>query len=210
MEHQPKLAVIRWLDLKDKSEQKPKKFLGLSIYHKTPPLFSCIWLFMTPRTAACQASLSFTVSESLLKLMSIELMMSSSHLILCRPLLCLPSSFPASGSFQMSQLFTSGGWSIGVSASASVLPVNIQGWFPLGLTGLISLLSKGLSRVFSNTLVQKHQFFVTQLSYSTTLIFVHDYQKNHSFDYSFVDRMMSLLLNMPSLSQLFFQGATVF
>ena len=154
---------------------------------------------MTPRTAACQASLSFTISESLLKLMSIELMMSSSHLILCRPLLRLLSSFPASGSFQMSQLVTSGGWSIGVSASASVLPMNIQGWFPLGLTGLISLLSKGLSRVFSNTLVQKHQFFITQLAYSTTLIFVHDYQKNHSFDYSFVDRMMSLLLlNMLS------------
>ena len=75
-----------------------------------------------------------------------------------------PQSFPASGSFQMSQFFTSGGQSIGVSASASVLPVNIQDWFPLGLTGLISLLSKGLSRVFSNTTVQKHQFFGAQLA----------------------------------------------
>ena len=74
---------------------------------------------------------------------------------------CLPS-FPASGSFQMSQFFTSGGQSI--EASASVLPVNIQDWFPLGLTGLISLQSKGLSRVFSNTTVQKHQFFGTQPS----------------------------------------------
>jgi len=73
-------------------------------------------------------------------------------------------SFPASGSFPMSQFFTSGGQSIGVSASASVLPMNIQDWFPLGLTGLISLQSKGLSRVFSNTTVQKHQFFSAQLS----------------------------------------------
>ena len=75
-----------------------------------------------------------------------------------------PQSFSASGAFPMSQLFTSGGQSIGASASASVLPMNLQGWFPLGLTGLISLLSKGLSRVFSSTTVQKHQFFGTQLS----------------------------------------------
>ena len=73
-------------------------------------------------------------------------------------------SFPASGSFQMSHLFTSGGQSIGASASASVLPMNIQDWFPLGWTGWISLKSKGLSRVFSNTIVQKHQFFGAQLS----------------------------------------------
>ena len=74
---------------------------------------------------------------------------------------CL-QSFPASGSFQMSHFFPSGGQSIGVSASASVLPMNIQDWFPLGLTGWISLQSKGLSRVFSNTTVQKHQFFCAQ------------------------------------------------
>ena len=73
-------------------------------------------------------------------------------------------SFPASGSFPMSRFFTSGGQSIGASASASVLPMNIQDWFPLGVTGWISLLSKGLSRVFSNTTVQKHQFFGAQLS----------------------------------------------
>ena len=75
-----------------------------------------------------------------------------------------PQSFPASGSFQMSQLFAWGGQSIGVSASASVYPMNIQEWFPLGWTGWISLQSKGLSRVFSNTTVQKHQLFCTQLS----------------------------------------------
>ena len=76
---------------------------------------------------------------------------------------CL-QSFPASGSFPMNKFFTSGGQSIGVSASVSVLPVDIQDWFPLGWTGLISLQSKGLSRVFSNTTLQKHQFFGTQLS----------------------------------------------
>ena len=83
------------------------------------------------------------------------------------PFSCL-QSFPASGSFPMSQFFTSGGQSIGTSASASVLPMNIQGWFPLGLTGLISLLSKGLSRVSSRTTVWRHQFFfIIQLSYFT-------------------------------------------
>ena len=80
------------------------------------------------------------------------------------PFSSCPRSFPASGSFQMSQLFTSGGQSFGVSASASVLPMNIQDWFPFGWTGWISLQSKGLSRVFSNTTVQKHQLFSAQLS----------------------------------------------
>ena len=79
------------------------------------------------------------------------------------PFSCL-QSFPASGSFQMSEFFTSGGQSIGASASASVLPMNIQHWFPLGSTGLISLLSKRLSRVFTNTAIQKRQFFGAQLS----------------------------------------------
>ena len=91
-------------------------------------------------------------------------------------------SFPASGSFPMSQFFTSGDWSIGVSASASILPMNIQDWFPLGLTGWISLQSRELSRVFSNTTVQKHQFFGAQLSLCPTLTSIHDYWKNHSFD----------------------------
>ena len=80
------------------------------------------------------------------------------------PFSSLLQSFPESGSFQMSQFFTSGGQNIGVSASASVLPMNIQDWFPLGLFGWISLQSKGLSRVFSNTTVQKHRFFSAQLS----------------------------------------------
>ena len=139
-------------------------------------LLSHVWLF-APWTAACQASLSITNSQKLLRFMSIESVMPSSHPITIQPSNDHPTisstvipfsfhlqSFPASGSFQMSQLFTSGGQSIGVSASASVLPINIQDWSPLGWTGWISLQSKGLSRVFSNTTVQKHQFFGTQLS----------------------------------------------
>ena len=93
------------------------------------------------------------------QLMSIESVMASNHLILCQPLLLLPSIFPSISVFSMSQFFASGGQSIGVSALASVLPMNIQGWFPLGLTGLISLQSKELSRVFSSTTVRKYQFF---------------------------------------------------
>ena len=115
-----------------------------------------------PWTAAHQSSLSFTISQSLLKFMPIESVMPSNHLILCYPLLLLPQSFPASGSFPMSQLLASGGWSIGFSASTSVLPVNTQDWSPLGWTGWISLQSKGLSRVFCNTTAQKHQFFGAQ------------------------------------------------
>ena len=124
---------------------------------------SRVWLFATPWTAACQSSLSFTISWSLLKLMSIQSVMSFYHLILCLP---SPPTFNLSplASFPMSQFFASGGPSIGVSASTSVLPMNIQGWFPLRLTGLISLQSKGLSRVLSNTTVQKHQFFSAQPS----------------------------------------------
>ena len=98
------------------------------------------------------------------KVKSIEPVIPSNHLILCCPFSSCLQSFPVSGSFQMSQFFASSGQSIGVSASASVLPMNIQDYFPLGLTGLISLLSKGLLRVFSNTTIQKHQFFGAQLS----------------------------------------------
>ena len=93
-------------------------------------------------------------------------------------------SFSASGSFQRSQLFTSGGQSIGVSALASLLPMNIQDWFPLGWTGWISLECKGLSRVFSNTTVQKHNSLALSFLYSPTLTSIHDHWKNHSFDYT--------------------------
>ena len=125
---------------------------------------SRVQLSAAPWTTAHQASLSITNSRSLPKLMSIESVMPSSHLILCSPLLLHPQSFPASGSFPMSQLFAWGGQTTGVSALASFLPMNTQDWSPLGWTGWISLQSKGLPRVFSNTTVQKHQFFGTQLS----------------------------------------------
>ena len=143
---------------------------------------SCVPLFATPWTTACQASLSITSSRNLPKPMSTESVMPSNHLTLCRPLLLLPSIFPSIGSFQMSQLSATDGQSIGVSASTSVLPMNSQDWSPLGWTGWISLQSKGLSRVFSNTTVQKHQFFGTQLSLLSNYHIIHDHWKNHSLD----------------------------
>ena len=139
---------------------KERKFWH-KLQHGQFSSLSCVQLFATPWTAAHQASLSITNSWSLLKLMSIESVMPSYHLILCGPLLLLPSIFPSIGSFPMSQFFASGGQSIGVSASTSGLPMNAQDWSPLGWTGWIT---KGLSRVFSNTIVQKHQFFGDQLS----------------------------------------------
>ena len=105
---------------------------------------SRVQLFATPWTAAHQASLSFTVFQSLLKFMSIESVMPSSHLILCRPFLLLPSIFPSIRVFSNESALLIKGQSTGASASASVLPMNIQGWFPLGLTGWISLQSKVL------------------------------------------------------------------
>ena len=124
-------------------------------------VFSC-WFFETWQTIARQAPLSSTISQSLLKFMSTELVMLSNHLILCRPFSFCLQSFPASGSFPVSSLFKSDSQSNGASTTA--LPMNIQDWFSLGLTGLISLLSKGLSRVFSSTTIWKHQFFGTQAS----------------------------------------------
>ena len=140
---------------------------------------SCLALSI-PSTAACQASLSITNSRSSLKLMSIESVMPSISSSVIPFSSCLQSC-PASGSLLMSPFFASGGQSIGASALASALPVNTQDWFPLGWTGWISLQSKGLSRVFSNTTVQKHQFFNTQL-YCPSLTSIHDYWKNNSFE----------------------------
>ena len=121
-------------------------------------------LFATPWTAARQASLSITNSHSLLKLMSIGLWCHPTISSSVVPFSSRLQSFPASGSFPTSQ-FSSGGQSIEASASASVLPMNIQGWFPFGWTGLISLQSKGLSRVFTSTTVRKHQFSSAQPSF---------------------------------------------
>ena len=122
--------------------------------HEVVNLLSCVRLFATPWTEVWQATLSSTISLSLLKLMSIESVMPSNHLVLCQPFSSCLQSFPASGSFLTSRcLFASGGQSVGALVSVSVLLMNIQDWFPLGLTCLI-LQSKGLSRVFSNTAVQ--------------------------------------------------------
>ena len=126
-------------------------------------LLSHVQLFATPWTAARQASLSITNSWSFLRLMSIKLVMPSNHLILCLPFSCL-QSFPASGSFPVSQFFTAGGQINGVSASASVHPMNIQDWYPLRMDWLDLLAVQELSRFCSNTTVQKHEFFSAQPS----------------------------------------------
>ena len=126
---------------------------------------------------------------SLLKLLSIESVIPHSHLILCHPLL-LPSIFPSIRVFPKELVLRNGGQTIGASALASILPVNIQDWFPLGLTGLISLQLKGLSRVFSSITIGIHQYFshfmVQPLSliYGKTLTSIHDHWKNHIFDYN--------------------------
>ena len=149
--------------------------------------FSQVWLFGTPWTAARQASYpspSPGVCSNSCPLSPWCHPIISSSVI---PFSSCLKSFPASESFPISQFFTSGGQSTGASASPSVLPMNFQDWLPLGWTGLISLLSMGFSRVFSNTTVQKHQFFSTQPSalsflYDPTLTSIHDHWKNHSFD----------------------------
>ena len=125
---------------------------------------SHVWLFVTPWTAACQASLSITNSQSLLKLMSIELVMPSNHFILCCSLL-LPSSIFLSIRVFSNESVLCIRWPKYWSFSFNISPSNeYSDWFSLGWTGWISLQSKGLSRVFSNTTVQKHQFFQAQLS----------------------------------------------
>ena len=163
-------------------------------------LLSRVQLFTTPWTAAHQAPLFFTISQSLLRFMSIELWCYLTiSLSVALFSFCL-LSFPASGSFPMSQVFSSGSQSTVASASTSVLPVNTQDWFPLGLTGFISWLSKGLSRVFSSTTVWKHQLFGTQPSlrsnsqrpYMTT-------GKTIALTvWTLVGKVMSLLFNMLS------------
>ena len=139
---------------------------------------------MTPQTAARQAPLFSTISQSLCKFMSIELVMSSNHLILYYPLLLLLSIFPSIRVFcnELSLCIRSPKyWSF--TASASVYPMNIQGWFLLGWTGWTSLQSKGLSRIFSNTTTQKHRFFGAQPSLWSNSHICTWLLKNHSFDY---------------------------
>ena len=174
----------------------------LPLLHPISSSFCCCYssvtklclIFVTPWTAVCQASLSFPISHSLLKLMSAESVMPSNHLTLCLPLLYLPSIFPSI------RVFASSGQSIGASASASVLPMNSPGRFPLGLTGLISLQSKGLSRVFSNTTIWKPYFFSTQPSlWSNSHMHTWLLEKTIALTkWTFVSKVMSLLFNTLS------------
>ena len=157
-----------------------------------------VQLFSTRWTVGHQASPSITNSWSLLKLMSIKLVMPSNHLILCCPVLFLLSIFPSIRVFSSESVLRIRWPSIGVSTSASVLPMNIQDWFPLGLTGWISLQSKGLSRVFSNcnskaSILQRSAFFMVQLSHP------HTTGKTIALTrWTFAGKVMSLLFNMLS------------
>ena len=173
-------------------------------------LLSCVRLFAILWNAARQ---SFTISQSLLKLMSIESVIPSSQLILCCPLSSCLQSFPISWSFLMSRFFTSAGQRIGASASASVLTMNIQDWFPLGLTGVISFLSKGLSRVFSSTTIQKHPFFGAQPTFwSNSHICTWLLEKPQLWlDGPLLAKVhLCFLICCLGLSSLFFQGTSIF
>ena len=145
-------------------------------------LLSHVRLYETPWTVVSQASLSITNSRSWLKFMFIESVIPSNHLILWHLLLFLPSIFPSIRVFPVSQLFISGGQSTGVSAAASVLPMKIQGWLPLGLTGLSALPSKDSRESSPAPLRESINSSVHSHLYGPTLTSVHNYWKNHSFD----------------------------
>ena len=151
-------------DNKSEFYSKGKKVIGNVVFSSVQSL-SLVWLFVTSAaTTALQASMYITDCQSLPKPISIESVMPSNNIILCCPLLLLPSIFPSTSVFKMSQLFALGGQSLGVSASTSVLPMNTHDWSPLGWSGWISLQSKRLSGVFSNITIKKYQFFSVQLS----------------------------------------------
>ena len=143
----------------------------------------------TPWTTARQDSLFFTISWSLLNSCLLSRWCHPTISASVTPFSSCLQSFPASGSFPVSPLFASGGQSFGASASASVLPMNIQGWFPLGLT---DLQSKGPSRVLSNTTVQKHQFFISHY-YGPTLTSINDYWKKQLQLYGSLSNMWGTL-----------------
>ena len=160
---------------------------------------SCVQLFAPPWTAAHQACLFLLSPGACSNSCPLSRWCHPTISSSVTPFSSCLQSFPGSGSFPTSWLFTSGGQSIGASASASVLPKNIQGWFPLGLIGLISLLSNGLSRVFSISTVWDHQVFCTQPSLWPNLTSIHDYWKNIALIIqTFVSKVMSLLFNILS------------
>jgi len=147
-------------------------------------LLSHVQIFVIPWTAVLQASLSFNISWNLLKLMSIESVMLSIHLVLCLPLSSCLQTFPASGSFLMSRLFTSCGQSIRASALASVLLENIQDWSPLGWTGLISYSPRDSQESSPTPQFKSINSSVFSLPYGPTLTSIYDYWKNYGFDYT--------------------------
>ena len=167
---------MRWWDGFPKWSNLPESLYVRSVQFSSVAQ-SCLTL-CNPRNVAHQASLSITNSNPYPLSQWCHTAILSSVI----PFSSCPQSFPASGSFQMSQLFASGGQSIRVSASTSVLPMNTQDWSPLEWTGWTSLQSKRLSRIFSNITVQKHQFFGTQVSLYSNFTYIHDYWKNHSLD----------------------------
>ena len=153
----------------------------------------------TPWTTAHQASLSITNSRSLLKLMFIKSVMPSNHLILCCPPLLPPSIFLSIRVFSNELALHIRQPNYWTSGSASVLLMNIQDWFPLGLTGWICLQSKGLSRVFSIATVQKHPFLALSFLYGPTLTAIHDFWKTIALTrWTIVSKVMTLLFNMLS------------
>ena len=166
-----------------------------SVLHVIVQLLSRVQLFATPRTAARQAFLSFTISWSLLKLMSIESVMPSNHLILCRPLL-LPSIFSSISSFPMSWFFASDGRRIGASALASVLPMN-SGLISSRIDWFDLLQTKGLSRVFSNTIVWKHAFFSAQPSLWSTSHMMYMWDVHHISHLYMSSHIHTRLLEKP-------------
>ena len=196
---------------------------------------SHVWLFAAPWTAAHQPFLSFTISQSLLKLISIEFVIPSTHLILYCSLLLLPSIFPSMRVFSNELDFASGGQTIGASASAAVPQMNIQGYIPLGLTGLISLLSRGFSSLqlpanpdetgnfnwwskqakssqgTTNSSLNLERSNCVSLLSGPTLAPIHDYWENHSFEYMdlcWQSDVLCFLILCLGLSQFFFQGAS--
>ena len=167
---------VKFAVMPPQAKQLPQSRIFYGIFHarilvSSVQFLSHVWLFETPWTAACQASLSIINSQCLIKLMSIELVMPSNHLILCHPLLLPPSTFPSIRVFSMSQFFTSGGQSVGVSALASVLPMSIQDWFPFWIDWLDLLAAQGtLSSLLQHhssktSILQCSAFFTVQLSH---------------------------------------------